>query len=148
MLISLNWLKRYVDLTESDAEISAALTSLGFEVEAVTVRGGGIEGVVVGEVRACAKHPEADKLSVCRVFDGAEEVPVVCGAPNVAAGQKVLFARVGAVLPGDFKIKKAKLRGQESFGMICAEDELGLGESHDGILVLPDDAAPGTALQD
>ena len=148
MLISLNWLKRYVDITEPDAEVSAALTSLGFEVEAVDVRGGGVTGVVVGEVRACAKHPEADKLSVCKVFDGVEEVPVVCGAPNVAAGQKVLFARVGAVLPGDFHIKKAKLRGQESFGMICAEDELGLGESHDGILVLGADAVPGTPLQD
>lgn len=148
MIVSLNWLSRYVDLPESAAEISAALTSLGFEVEGVQARGAGVTGVVVGEVRACGKHPEADKLSVCRVFDGVEEVPVVCGAPNVAAGQKVLFARVGAVLPGDFKIRKAKLRGQESFGMICAEDELGLGESHDGILVLSDDAVPGTALQD
>jgi phenylalanyl-tRNA synthetase beta chain len=147
MLLSLSWLKRYTDLPDDASAISAALTSLGFEVEAVQVRVGGIEGVVVGEVRACAKHPEADKLSVCRVFDGVEEVPVVCGAPNVAAGQKVLFARVGAVLPGDFKIKKAKLRGQESFGMICAEDELGLGESHDGILVLPASAVPGTPLQ-
>jgi phenylalanyl-tRNA synthetase beta chain len=148
MLLSLSWLKRYTELPDDTAAISAALTSLGFEVEAVQARGAGIEGVVVGEVRACAKHPEADKLSVCRVFDGVEEVPVVCGAPNVAAGQKVLFARVGAVLPGDFKIKKAKLRGQESFGMICAEDELGLGESHDGILVLPASAVPGTPLQD
>ncbi len=148
MLLSLSWLKRYTDLPDDASEISAALTSLGFEVEAVQVRGTGIEGVVVGEVRACAKHPEADKLSVCRVFDGVEEVPVVCGAPNVAAGQKVLFARVGAVLPGDFKIKKANLRGQESFGMICAEDELGLGESHDGILVLSASSVPGTTLQE
>ncbi len=148
MIVSLNWLSRYVDLPADAAEISAALTSLGFEVEGVQARGAGITGVVVGEVRACGKHPEADKLSVCTVYDGVEEVPVVCGAPNVAAGQKVLFARVGAVLPGDFKIRKAKLRGQESFGMICAEDELGLGESHDGILVLPADAVPGTALQD
>jgi phenylalanyl-tRNA synthetase beta chain len=148
MLLSLNWLSRYTDLPESSEEISAALTSLGFEVEAVRTRGAGIEGVVVGEVRACEKHPEADKLSVCRVFDGVEELPVVCGAPNVAAGQKVLFARVGAVLPGDFKIKKAKLRGQESHGMICAEDELGLGDSHDGILVLPAESVPGTALHD
>lgn len=148
MLLSLSWLSRYVDLPESPAEISAALTSLGFEVESMQVRGAGVTGVVVGEVKTCARHPEADKLSVCTVFDGVETVPVVCGAPNVAAGQKVLFARVGAVLPGDFKIRKAKLRGQESFGMLCAEDELGLGEGHDGILVLPPESVPGTALQD
>jgi phenylalanyl-tRNA synthetase beta chain len=150
MLISLNWLKRYVDLPGSAEEISSVLTSLGFEVEAVEKRGAGLVGVVAGEVKTCAKHPEADKLSVCTVFDGVETVPVVCGAPNVAAGQKVLFARVGAVLPGDFKIKKAKLRGQDSFGMICAEDELGLGTKetggHDGILVLGADAVPGTPL--
>jgi phenylalanyl-tRNA synthetase beta chain len=148
MLLSLSWLRRYTDLPEDAPVISAALTSLGFEVEEVNERGAGVDGVVVGEVRACAKHPEADKLSVCKVFDGVEELPVVCGAPNVAAGQKVLFARVGAVLPGDFKIKKAKLRGQESHGMICAEDELGLGDSHDGILVLASDSIPGTALRD
>jgi phenylalanyl-tRNA synthetase beta chain len=148
VLLSLNWLRRYTDLPDDVQAISAALTSLGFEVETVQARGAGIENVVVGEVRACAKHPEADKLSVCRVFDGAEEVPVVCGAPNVAAGQKVLFARVGAVLPGDFKIKKAKLRGQDSFGMICAEDELGLGDFHDGIMVLSPALVPGTALRD
>lgn len=141
MLLSLNWLKRYVELKETPDEISSALTSLGFEVESMVVRGAEIEGVVVGEVKTCGKHPEADRLSVCTVFDGAGEVPVVCGAPNVAAGQKVLFARVGAELPGGLKIKKAKLRGQESFGMICAEDELGLGESHDGIVVL-DPATP------
>lgn len=148
MIVSLNWLSRYVDLPSDPAEIAAALTAVGLEVEGVTARGAGVTGVVVGEVKTCAKHPEADKLSVCTVFDGVETVPVVCGAPNVAAGQKVLFARVGAVLPGDFRIRKAKLRGQESFGMICAEDELGLGDSHDGILVLPDDAVPGTPLAD
>jgi phenylalanyl-tRNA synthetase beta chain len=151
MLVSLQWLRRYADLPTDPTEISAALTAVGLEVETVQARGGGamgIPGVVLGEVKTCAKHPEADKLSVCTVFDGAETVTVVCGAPNVAAGQKVLFARVGAVLPGDFKIKKAKLRGVESFGMICAEDELGLGESHDGILVLPPDSVPGTPLQE
>jgi phenylalanyl-tRNA synthetase beta chain len=148
MIVSLSWLRRYADLPTDPSEISTALTAVGFEVEGVTARGAGVTGVVVGEVKTCAKHPEADKLSVCTVFDGVETVSVVCGAPNVAAGQKVLFARVGAVLPGDFKIKKAKLRGVESFGMICAEDELGLGESHDGILVLPEDAVPGTPLAD
>jgi phenylalanyl-tRNA synthetase beta chain len=148
VLVSLQWLRRYADLPTDPAEISAALTAVGLEVETVQARGAGVTGVVVGEVKTCAKHPEADKLSVCTVFDGVETVAVVCGAPNVAAGQKVLFARVGAVLPGDFKIKKAKLRGVESFGMICAEDELGLGESHDGILVLPPDSVPGTSLQE
>ncbi len=148
MQISLNWLKRYVDLKETPQNIASALTALGFEVEGMTFRGTEIQGVVVGEVRECGKHPEADRLSVCRVFDGNEEVPVVCGAPNVAAGQKVLFARVGAELPGGLKIKKAKLRGVESFGMICAEDELGLGESHDGILVLDPSAPVGISMQD
>ncbi len=148
MLISLNWLKRYVELKETPDEISKALTSLGFEVEAVTRRGTDIQGVVVGEVRGCGKHPEADRLSVCSVFDGQEEVPVVCGASNVAAGLKVLFARVGAELPGGLKIKKAKLRGVESFGMICAEDELGLGESHEGIVVLDPATPVGISMQD
>src|SRR3989338_5089908 len=100
MIISLNWLKRYADIRESPGEVGAALTSLGFEVESLRLAGGGAEGVVVGEVRSREKHPEADRLSVCRVFDGREEVQVVCGAPNVAAGQKVAFARLGAELPG------------------------------------------------
>src|SRR6266849_2406710 len=118
MILSLAWLRRYADLKESPKEIATALTSLGFEVESLREPGAEIRGVVVGEVRQCAPHPDADKLRVCRVFDGNEEVTVVCGAPNVAAGQKVLFARVGAELPGGLKIKKAKLRGQESSGMI------------------------------
>src|SRR4051812_1305792 len=127
MQLSLNWIKRYVDLDEDPKVISSVLTSLGFEVEGLRVLGEGVQGVVVGEVKSCARHPEADRLSVCRVFDGKEEVSVVCGASNVAAGQKVLFAPVGAELPGDFKIKKAKLRGQESLGMICAEE---IGRAH------------------
>jgi phenylalanyl-tRNA synthetase beta chain len=154
MQASLNGLRRYVELNETPQEVAAVLTALGFEIEALKVMGEGVTGVVVGEVRACAKHPEADKLSVCRVFDGTQEVQVVCGAPNVAAGQKVLFAQVGAKLPsseagkGDFVIKKAKLRGVESFGMICAEDEVGLGEGHDGILVLPAETPVGLSLQE
>lgn len=142
MEVSLNWIKKYVDLDGDVESLSKALTSLGFEVEAVRTQGGGISNVVVAEVLECERHPEADKLSVCKVSDGTETYPVVCGAPNVAKGQKVLLAKVGAELPGkapgepSFKIKKAKLRGQDSHGMICAEDELGLGESHDGILVL------------
>ncbi|MDB5103286.1 MAG: phenylalanyl-tRNA synthetase, beta subunit [Fibrobacteres bacterium] len=148
MEVSLNWIKKYVDLSGSTdgrpdddrQALSQALTSLGLEVEGMRVVGG-LPGVVSAEVLECARHPEADKLSVCQVTDGTGTYPVVCGAPNVAKGQKVLLAKVGAELPGragepPLKIKKAKLRGQESHGMICAEDEVGLGESHDGILVL------------
>jgi phenylalanyl-tRNA synthetase beta chain len=143
MEVSLNWIKKYVDLSGSSngtpdddpAALSKALTSLGLEVEGMRIVGG-MAGVVSAEVLECGRHPEADKLSVCSVTDGTETYPVVCGAPNVAKGQKVLLAKVGAELPGGLKIKKAKLRGQESHGMICAEDEVGLGESHDGILVL------------
>jgi len=148
MLVSLNWLRHYVRLTASPRDIASTLTSLGFEVESLKIAGEGVTGVIVAEVRSREKHPEADKLSVCRVFDGEQEWQVVCGAPNVAAGQKVLFARVGAKLPGGFSIKKAKLRGVESFGMICAEDEVGLGEGHDGIFILPDDAVTGMPMHE
>ncbi len=148
MLISLNWLKKYVDLPESPRDIAATLTSLGFEVESLSQKGSEAEGVVVGEVLECRPHPNADKLRLCRVNDGVQTVPVVCGAPNVQAGQKVLFARVGASLPGGLQIKKTKIRGEESSGMICAEDELGLGDGHDGILVLAAEAVPGTPLRE
>jgi len=159
MQVSLNWIRKYVDLSgtsgEDPVEVSKALTSLGLEVEGMT-RLGSVAGVVSAEVIECARHPEADKLSVCKVSDGSETYPVVCGAPNVAKGQKVLFAKVGAEIPGKgggapgnepgFKIKKAKLRGQDSHGMICAEDEVGLGESHDGILVLPAETPLGLPM--
>ena len=148
MEVSLNWIKKYVDLSGADdpQALSKSLTSLGLEVEGVRIVGG-LPGVVSAEVLECSRHPEADKLSVCSVTDGTETFPVVCGAANVAKGQKVLLAKVGAELPGEgpgkpgLKIKKAKLRGQESHGMICAEDEVGLGDSHEGILVL-DPATP------
>ncbi|MEO7425447.1 MAG: phenylalanine--tRNA ligase subunit beta, partial [Fibrobacteria bacterium] len=149
MEVSLNWIKKYVEISgpaDDPQALSKALTSLGLEVEGMRILGG-LPGVVSAEVLECERHPEADKLSVCKVTDGTEIHPVVCGAPNVAKGQKVLLAKVGAELPGEgpgkpsLKIKKAKLRGQESHGMICAEDEVGLGEGHDGILVL-DPATP------
>ena len=155
MQASLNWIKKYVDLSGTPLDdpqaLSRALTSLGLEVEGMTVVGS-VPGVVSAEVVECSRHPEADKLSVCKVTDGSETYPVVCGAPNVAKGQKVLFAKVGAEIPGKgaepgFQIKKAKLRGQESHGMICAEDEVGLGESHDGILVLPADTPLGLPME-
>jgi phenylalanyl-tRNA synthetase beta chain len=110
---------------------------------------GGLKGVVVAQVLTCDPHPDSDHLHVTTVNDGTPEpVQVVCGAPNVAAGQKVLFAQLGTVLPGDFKIKKSKIRGVESFGMICAEDELGIGSSHAGIMVLPEDAVVGTPAKE
>lgn len=144
MNISLNWLKDYVKITQSPEEIGEILTAIGLEVEGEEEKEevqGGLRGVVVGEVKTCGKHPDADRLSLTTVDVGGDELlPIVCGAPNVAAGQKVLVATVGTMLyTGDgesFKIKKGKIRGQASHGMICAEDELGLGESHDGIMVL------------
>ena len=146
MKVPVSWLKQYVDFEDSLEGLSDKLTFSGVEVEGIETVGGGLEDLIVGEVRTVEKHPNADRLSLCRVFDGTEEHQVVCGAPNVVAGMKTAFAPVGSVLPGDFKLKKAKIRGVESFGMLCAEDELGLSESHDGIMVLNPDSAPGTPL--
>lgn len=152
MKLSYSWLKDYLKCELSPAQIAEAMTSIGIEVDGVEEQEkvpGGLAGVVVAKVLECEVHPNSDHLHITRVDDGTgEPLVVVCGAPNVAAGQKVLFARIGAVLPGDFKIKKSKIRGVESFGMICAEDELGIGENHDGIMVLPDDAVIGTPAKE
>ncbi len=150
MKVSLNWLRRHVDLPESAEEVAKALTSIGLEVEGMEEPGKVYEKLVVAKVLTCEAHPDSDHLHITTVNDGSPEQPVtvVCGAPNVAAGQKVLFARIGTVLPGDFKIKKSKIRGVESFGMICAEDELGIGASHEGIMVLPEDAVIGTPAKE
>lgn len=145
MKISYNWLNTLINTNLSPEKIDELLTGTGLEVEGITPFNsikGGLEGIVVGEVKTCAKHPNADKLSVTTVdVGGPELLHIVCGAPNVAAGQKVLVAIVGCTVhptKGEpFEIKKSKIRGEVSEGMICAEDELGLGESHDGILVLP-----------
>ncbi len=153
MKISYHWLKEYLLIDEKVEEVSELLTNLGLEVEAVeefeTVKGG-LKGVVVGQVMTCVAHPNADKLKVTTVDVGAEEpLQIVCGAPNVAADQKVPVATVGTLLyDGDkkFKIKKSKIRGEVSMGMICAEDELGLGTSHDGIMVLDTHLQVGTSL--
>jgi phenylalanyl-tRNA synthetase beta chain len=153
MQISYNWLKNFVNITETPEEIGKYLTSIGLEVESIEAFEqvqGGLRGIVIGEVITCEKHPNADKLSKTTVNIGNDNglSPIVCGAPNVRAGQKVLVATVGATLyptTGEsFTIKKAKIRGEESEGMICAEDELGLGESHDGIMVLQTDLPNGT----
>lgn len=153
MHISYNWLKEFIKIETSPEETAHLLTDLGLEVEGTetfeTVKGG-LQGIIVGHVLTCEKHPNADKLSLTKVDlgDGNPPVQIVCGAPNVAAGQKVLVATIGTTLYTEngesFKIKKGKIRGEESFGMICAEDELGLGKSHDGIMVLEDDAIVGT----
>ncbi len=156
MIISYQWLLDYLPEPLPVNELSKILTSIGLEVEAVeaseSVRGG-LEGLVIGEVLTCGKHPNADKLSVTTVnLGGTEPVQIVCGAPNVAAGQKVVVAPVGATVhptEGEpFLIKKARIRGEESSGMICAEDEIGLGKSHAGIMILPQDAVVGTLARD
>ncbi len=152
MNISYDWLSQYIDSGLTAEELAAALTSIGLEtgsVEEVESIRGGLRGIVIGRVLTCTEHPDSDHLHVTTVDLGTgEPVQIVCGAPNVAAGQTVVVATVGTVLyDGDkeFKIKKSKIRGVESFGMICAEDEIGTGTSHDGIIVLPDGAAaPGT----
>ena len=152
MKISYNWLKQFLNITWEASKTAELLTDLGLEVEGITpfesVRGG-LKGVVVGEVLECEKHPNADKLKRCKVDLGnGEPVSIVCGAPNVAAGQKVPVATIGTILyapdGSPWKIKKGKIRGEFSHGMICAEDELGLGESHEGIMVLETEAPNGT----
>ena len=151
MNISYNWLKRYIALPDSAEKVAQILTSLGLEVgkvEKVQTIKGGLEGLVVGEVITCVDHPNSDHLHITttRVAPDAEPLQIVCGAPNIAAGQKVIVATVGTVLyDGDekFTIKKGKIRGEESLGMICAEDEIGVGSSHDGIMVLPADTPVG-----
>ena len=155
MKISYNWLKQYIDTDLAPQQISEILTNTGLEVEGLeevqSVKGG-LQGVIIGEVLSCEKHPDADKLTVCKVNLGeGEPVQIICGAPNVAAGQKVPVATVGTTLwPDDkgFTIKKARIRGTVSMGMICAEDELGLGSSHEGIMVLDPGAEPGTPAAD
>jgi phenylalanyl-tRNA synthetase beta chain len=156
MKISYNWLCDFIQTDLSPDRIGQVLTGIGLEVEGiekVEAIPGGLKGVVVGEVLTCEKHPDADRLRVTTVNVGAADpLPIVCGAPNVAAGQKVLVATIGAVLyPSEgepLTIKKGKIRGAESHGMICAEDELGLGKSHEGILVLDNAAIPGTPAAD
>ena len=151
MTISYNWLKQYIDIPETAEEIGFVLTSGGLEVEKVTpfdTIKGGLRGLVIGEVLTCAKHPNADKLSITTVDVGGNVLPIVCGAPNVAVGQKVVVALPGTTVhptQGEpFTIKSAKIRGEKSEGMICADDEIGLGDSHAGIIVLETKAANGT----
>lgn len=155
MKVSLNWLKDYIKIDTPTEELCEILTQIGLEVEGLykyEAIKGGLENVFIGEVLTCLPHPESDHLNITTVNVGFDEpLPIVCGASNVAAGQKVVVATIGTVLyDGDesFVIKKSKLRGEPSMGMICAEDELGLGTSHDGIMVLPADAVVGTPAGD
>ena len=154
MNISYSWLKQYIDINLSPAEVAKVLTSIGLEVEgieSVEKIKGGLSGFVIGEVKTCEKHPDADKLSVTTVDIGEENLlNIICGAPNVTAGQHVVVAMVGTTIyKGDesFQIRKAKIRGMVSEGMICAEDEIGLGDGHEGILVLPAEAPVGMPAQ-
>ncbi|UOB16962.1 phenylalanine--tRNA ligase subunit beta [Abyssalbus ytuae] len=156
MKISYNWLKQFIELDWEVEKTAELLTNLGLEVEGVEVFEsvkGGLKGVVTGHVLECIKHPDADKLSLTKVDLGSgEPVQIVCGAPNVAVGQKVPVATIGTRLYNEkgeeWEIRKGKIRGQESYGMICAEDELGLGKSHDGIMILDDSLVPGTPCAD
>jgi len=150
MKISLNWLKEYVDLTGiSVDEIVEKVSIAGLEVEEVIDQSDLFRNMVVGFVKEAKKHPNADKLSVCIVNDGTTDYNVVCGAPNVATGQKVAFAKVGAIIPSNgLKLEKVKIRGEVSMGMICSEMELGISDNHEGILVLSDDLKEGIPLSD
>lgn len=144
MLISLDWLKQYVDIKEDIKELENTLTMIGQEVEAIEEQGKDLAKVLVGQITEFGKHPESDKLTLLKVNVGTdEELQIVCGAPNHKLGDKVVVATVGACLPGNFKIKKSKIRGVESLGMLCSEVELGLGTEGDGIIILPEDAPVG-----
>ena len=137
MNVTYNWLKEYVDFDLTPDQLADMLTMLGLEVEGMQKLGEGMDDVVVAVVEEKRQHPNADKLSLCKVNCGSESLDIVCGAQNFSAGDTVALARIGAVLPGDFKIKRSKIRGEESFGMLCSEKELGLADESAGIMVLP-----------
>lgn len=148
MKFSEQWLREWVNPAISSDELVAQITLAGLEVDDIEAAAGEFSGVVVGEIVSAQQHPDADKLRVCQVSDGTTETQVVCGAPNARVGIKVAFATVGAVLPGNFKIKKAKLRQQESFGMLCSGAELEISEENDGIMELAADAPVGADIRD
>ena len=142
------WLREWANPALETQELVDQITMAGLEVDAIEAAAGEFSGIVVAQIVSFEKHPEADKLNVCKVTDGSEEFQIVCGAPNVREGMKIPFAKIKAVLPGDFKIKKAKLRGVESFGMLCAEEELGLADKSDGLWDLPSDAPLGVCMRE
>ncbi len=148
MKVNEQWLREWVDPSVAVEEMAEQLTMAGLEVDALDRVEAGFSGVVVGEIRSVAAHPDAEKLRVCQVYDGSGEFQVVCGAANAAEGMRVPFARVGAILPGELKIKKAKLRGVESLGMLCGGPELELSDDDSGLMALPGDAPVGVMLED
>lgn len=148
MKISQNWLHEWVNPQVSTEDFCAKITMAGLEVDSVEPAAGDFSNIVVARVKSVAKHPDADKLNVCQVDTGTEELQIVCGAANVREGLVVACAKIGAVLPGDFKIKKSKLRGVESFGMLCSEKEMGLAEQADGLMELPDNAPIGDDIRE
>ena len=148
MIITYNWLKEFVDVDLPPGKVADLLTMLGLEVERMESHGEGMDDVVVAEIEEVMPHPNADKLLLCLVNNGTELLRVVCGAKNFNAGDKVALAQIGASLPGDFKIKRSKIRGEESFGMLCSEKELGLANESSGIMVLPNDLKLGMPLFD
>ncbi|MCI0481967.1 MAG: phenylalanine--tRNA ligase subunit beta, partial [Candidatus Dadabacteria bacterium] len=154
MIISVNWLKEYVGFDIAPEELADRLTMAGLEVEGVEYRGKGLENVFVAEIVGMKPHPDATKLSLCDVSDGGNNYPIVCGANNMKSGDKVALAKIGTHLPPGPKfpegmtIKKAKIRGEVSEGMLCAENELGIGEESDGIMILPASARVGARLID
>ena len=148
MIVTYNWIKEFVDCDLPAAELSHLLTMLGLEVERMEEIGGGMDEVVVARVAEKLQHPNADKLSLCKVDNGRELLTIVCGAQNFKEGDFVALAQIGATLPGDFKIKRSKIRGEESFGMLCSEKELGLAAESEGIMILPENFVLGTPLFD
>lgn len=148
MIISYNWLKEFVDVDVSAADLAAILTMLGLEVERIEQRFTGMDSVVVAQVLEKSQHPNADKLSICKVSNGTEILDIVCGAQNFRAGDKVALAQIGSELPGDFKIKRSKIRGEESCGMLCSEKELGVADESAGIMILPEALTLGIPVFD
>ena len=154
MKFTLNWIKNYIDFDISPEELSDRLTMSGLEVEDVIYQGKGLENIVAAQITELSPHPNAEKLSLCKVTDGESDYDIVCGAANMKSGDKVVLAKIGAKLPpgpkfpDGLKIKKAKIRGEVSLGMLCAENELGLGEESEGILILSESAKVGNTIVD
>ena len=147
MIVSIDWLREFVDIKETPSELSELLSDCGLEAEVIDMPTS-IPGLVIGKVVSAEKHPDADKLKLCKVHDGKNTHDVVCGATNIDNGQTIAFAKIGTILPGNIKIKKANIRGIESSGMICSERELKISDEHEGIMVLPDNLPAGDDFMD
>jgi len=148
MQVSIKWLKDYIEIDLTPEELAAKLTMAGLEVEAVERKSPSFSGVVVAKILSISRHPNADKLSLCRISTGAEEYAVVCGASNIREGDVVPLAKVGATIPGGYTIKRSQIRGELSEGMLCSEEELEIGGDNTGIMILPPDLALGQDLAD